>query len=75
MQDALEGVVPLEHMEEAASVPGIDLATGSINMVLDIIDLGHEFEAAQLARSSGNYAAGIGERRKRAKIMRAQRWT
>lgn len=57
VQDALEGLVPVEHQEEAQAVPGINLAEGAINMVLDIIDLGHEYEAAQLARTPGNYAA------------------
>lgn len=55
LQDALEGVVPVEHQQEAASIPGIDLGVGAINMVLDVIDLGHEVEAAQIARASANY--------------------
>lgn len=58
VQDALEGVVPIEHQEEAAAVPGIDLGQGAVNMVLDIIDLGHEYEAAQLARAPASYGAG-----------------
>lgn len=57
MQDALEGVVPIEHQEEASAVPGIDLGQGAVNMVLDIIDLGHEFDAGQLARNPANYDA------------------
>ncbi|GAA0311670.1 major capsid protein [Rhodovulum strictum] len=55
IQDALEGVVPIEHQEEAMSVPGIDLGQGAVNMVLDVVDLGHEYEAAQLARNAANY--------------------
>ncbi|MFN3313277.1 MAG: major capsid protein [Hyphomonas sp.] len=55
VQDALEGVVPIEHQEEAASVPGIDLGRNAIDMVLNVIDLGHEHEAALLARTPGNY--------------------
>lgn len=55
VQDALEGLVPIEHQDEASSVPGIDLGAGAINMVLDVIDLGHEYEAAQLARGAANY--------------------
>ncbi len=58
VQDSLEATVPVEHMEEAASVPGIDLARGAINTVLEAIDLGHEIEAAQIARLAANYAAG-----------------
>ncbi|SLN38126.1 hypothetical protein AQS8620_01426 [Aquimixticola soesokkakensis] len=57
LQDALEGVVPFEHQEEAMSVPGIDLGSGAVNMVLDIIDLGHEYEASQLALNAANYDA------------------
>lgn len=57
LQDALEGVVPIEHQEEASSVPGVDLGKGAVNMVMDIIDLGHEFEAGQLARNAANYDA------------------
>lgn len=70
VQDALEGVVPVEHQEEAASVPGIDLGQGAINMVLDVIDLGHEYEAAQLARTTGNYGAN-----NQVALVGADRWT
>tara|TARA_R110000744_G_scaffold78295_15_gene154373 strand:+ start:320 stop:1276 length:957 start_codon:yes stop_codon:yes gene_type:complete len=55
VQDALEGVVPIEHQEEALSVPGIDLAEGAINMVLDALDLGLEFECASIARNAASY--------------------
>ncbi|WP_321362604.1 major capsid protein [uncultured Celeribacter sp.] len=55
VQDAVEAIVPIEHQEEAMSVPGIDLAAGAVNMVMDIIDLGHEIEAANLARDLTNY--------------------
>lgn len=54
-QDALEGVVPVEHQEEAESVPGIDLAAGAINMSLDAVDLNLEIEASGLARNAANY--------------------
>ena len=57
VQDALEGVVPIEHQEEAMSVPGIDLGQGAINMVLDVVDLGLEYDSAQLARNAANYDA------------------
>ncbi len=56
-QDALEGVVPVEHQEEAESVPGIDLGAGAINMVLDVVDLNLEYESAQIARATGSYDA------------------
>ncbi len=53
----LEALVPFEHMEDAALVPGIDLAATSINMVLDVIMLGKEAEAAGIATDPNNYAA------------------
>lgn len=56
-QDALEGVVPVEHQEEAESVPGIDLGAGAVNMVLDVIELGHEVQASGIARNAANYDA------------------
>lgn len=57
VQDALEGVVPIEHQEEAQSIPGIDLGQGAINMVLDSVDLGLEYDTAQIARTAANYDA------------------
>ena len=56
-QDSLEGLVPWENMEEAWKVPGINLASGSIEMVLDVIALGRECEIAALARNPANYGA------------------
>ncbi|MFN3294865.1 MAG: major capsid protein, partial [Gemmobacter sp.] len=70
VQDALEGVVPIEHQQEAMAVPGIDLGQGAVNMVLDVIDLGHEYEAAQLARTLGNYPTS-----NRVTLTGADRWT
>lgn len=70
IQDALEGVVPVERQEEASSIPGIDLGQGAVNMVMDVIDLGHEHEAAQLARTRGNYAAS-----NRAVLTGSDRWS
>jgi len=55
VQDALEGVVPVEHQEEAQSVPGVDLGAGAVNMVLDVVDLNLEFESARIARDAGTY--------------------
>lgn len=69
-QDTLQAKVPFEHQQEAQSVPGIDLAAGSVNMVLDVIDLGHEYEAAQLARATANYSAN-----NRLALAGADRWT
>lgn len=57
VQDALEGIVPIEHQEEAMSIPGIDLGQGAIQMVLDAIDLGLEFDCATMARNAATYAS------------------
>lgn len=57
VQDSLEGVVPVEHQEEAESVPGIDLGKGAVNMVLAQLGLGLEYDQAQLARNAANYSA------------------
>ncbi len=70
VQDALEGVVPIEHQEEAMSVPGIDLAAGAINMVLDVVDLNLEYDCAQMARNAANYAAS-----NKVTLTTTARWT
>lgn len=70
VQDALEGVVPVEHQEEAESVPGIDLGAGAVNMVLDVIDLGHEYESATLARNAASY-----DNNHKLALAGAARWT
>lgn len=70
VQDALEGVVPIEHQQEAASVPGIDLAQGAINMVLDVVDLGLEYDCATMARTLANYATS-----NRVTLTTTARWT
>lgn len=54
-QDALEGVLPFENMEEANAVPGIDLASGTVTGVQDIIFLGREYEQAAIARNAAAY--------------------
>lgn len=56
-QDALSAVVPFENMEEATQVPHINLARGSVDLVLDVIALGRETEAASLVRNAANYSA------------------
>ena len=54
---SLEGVVPFENMQEANTVPGINLATGAVRKVQNIIQLRTEYASAQLARAAGNYPA------------------
>lgn len=70
VQDALEGVVPVEHQQEAGKVPGIDLAQGAVNMVLNVLDLGLEYDCAQMARTLGNYAGS-----NRVTLTTTSRWS
>jgi len=55
LQDALDAVVPIELMQDAAAVPGVDLAGISIQSVQDIIALGKERFTADLVRDAKNY--------------------
>ena len=57
VQDALNAIVPRE-IAQAAQLPGVDMESKSINMVLNVVDLGHEKLAADLATNPANYAPG-----------------
>lgn len=57
VQDALEGLVPFEIQQEAAGMPGIDMAKLHIKRVLKAIELGHEIDAASIARNAASYDA------------------
>ena len=46
----------LKIWKRLSRVPGVDLASGSVNMVLDIIALGREVEIAGLVRNPAKYA-------------------
>ncbi len=52
---ALEAVVPREIMQDASIVPGIDLASRSVNTVLRNLMLAHENTCGTLARNVANY--------------------
>lgn len=52
---ALEAVVPVEWMRDAAAVPGINLATRALNTVLRSQLLEYEVDAAAIATNAGNY--------------------
>lgn len=54
-QAALEGQVPVEMLEEANQVPGIDLATGAVDLTMESLRLGLENEQATLATTASNY--------------------
>jgi len=57
-QHAIEGKVPVELMEEAREVPGIDLGAAAVRGVQDIIGLRLEHGQAALARDASRYADG-----------------
>lgn len=54
-QDAIEGQVPFEHLQDAAAVPGIDLATRAVRGTMKIIMRAKEIEQAEIARNADNY--------------------
>lgn len=53
---SLEGAVPIELMEEAGAVPGIDLASNAIARVRNLQALEREKQAADLALTAASYA-------------------
>lgn len=54
---SLEGLLPIETMQEGSAVPGIDQGAATASGVQDIIALRLEKQRADLARNPGNYAA------------------
>ncbi|MCK9212882.1 MAG: major capsid protein [Rhodoferax sp.] len=58
VDNRLMGKVPLEIMDEASVVPGIDLASATITVVQNKMSLEREVNAAALARAAGAYAVG-----------------
>lgn len=54
-QSSLEGLVPFEIMQEAERVPGLDMAQGAIQMVMNIISLEKEVDQATKAQNAANY--------------------
>jgi hypothetical protein len=57
-QHAISGKVPIELLEEAKAVPGIDLSKGAVQQAQDIISLRLEYQQATIARTAGTYASG-----------------
>lgn len=55
-QYALDAPVPREHMQDAETVPGIDLGKRAVTVVMDSMSLTLEVEQAQLATNPANYA-------------------
>lgn len=56
-QEALRASVPLEYQQEAQSVPGIDLQTTALDIVLAVIALEKEIQQAEVARNAALYSA------------------
>ena len=54
---ALEGKVPWERMRDASQVPGIDLGSRAVNVVLGALQLEEEYDQAQIARNAARYDA------------------
>lgn len=54
---ALAGRVPVELMEEAEAVPGIDLGKAALNVPLRALSLRLERDQASLATTAANYSA------------------
>lgn len=57
LNDALEAPVPREYLRDASQVPGIDLGTRAVNLVMRSILLGLEVDQAALALDAAKYDA------------------
>ena len=57
VQRAIDGKVPIEVLEDASAVPGIDLGMNAVRRVMAIVSLQIEIRAAELATTAGNYDA------------------
>lgn len=55
--DSLEGTLPVESLQEASAVPGIDLGRMTLFKVDKTMALGYEKRAADVARLAASYAA------------------
>lgn len=55
VQDSLEGMVPYENMEEAQSVPGIELGSQAVGNAMNSITLIEEYDQATLALDASLY--------------------
>jgi hypothetical protein len=56
-QHAIAAKVPVEHAEEAAKVPAINMQRASVTLAQDAIALAVEYQSASVARNPSNYAA------------------
>lgn len=56
-QYSLDAPVPREFIQEAQSVPGVDLGKRAVNVVMDSLTLTLEIEQARLASDPANYGS------------------
>lgn len=54
-QFTLDAPVPREYMQDAQTVPGIDLGKRAVNVVMDSLTLSLEIEQAKIASDPANY--------------------
>ncbi len=54
---SIAGKVPIEHLQDAAMSPGIDLGQRAVRGAMHILELEKEREAAAIAAKADNYAA------------------
>lgn len=57
-QHALSAKTPVEHIEDAAAVPGIDLQATAVDTVMSVIATEKEIAQAAAARNPATYSAG-----------------
>jgi hypothetical protein len=55
----LDGLVPIELLQDAQAVPGINLLTRAVNKVQNALALRLEYDQAAIARTSGNYGSQV----------------
>lgn len=55
---ALDAPIPREFMQDAETVPGVDLGKRAVNTLMDSLTLSLEIEQADLAANAGNYPSG-----------------
>lgn len=53
--ESLEGQVPREHLRDASKVPGINLGTRAVNLVMGALSLSLEKAQADIALNASNY--------------------
>ncbi len=57
-QEAIDAPVPREIQQDAQVVPGVDLGTRAVIVVMDSLTLGLEYEQAKIATDPANYPVG-----------------